>query len=152
MPIALDPDQTFEVVLKTDQSKPPESRPTFVFRYLTERALRKARKFGADKEAHDRMAFDEIIDGLKAEINNHLATWRNLTPDERPIEDIGDVCTIQELWQLYYAMLAGGSLDVESKKNSDMPSPDSGEKSVETTAPETPQNAETVHLFESPPK
>ena len=143
MPIALDPEQTFEVVLKTDQSKPPESRPVFLFRHLTARQLRRIAKLGDDREALKASTVDKITDDLIATIGEALAGWRHIDR-EFSAESLDTICTIGELWELYYAMRSGGSLDVESKKNSDMPSPDSGEKSVEKVVQETPQNAETA--------
>ena len=37
MPIALDPNRRFSVVLKSDQTGPEDQRPTFHFRYLSGR-------------------------------------------------------------------------------------------------------------------
>jgi hypothetical protein len=41
MPLALDPNETFEVVLRSDQAKPPAERPTLRFRHLTRRVSRR---------------------------------------------------------------------------------------------------------------
>ncbi len=141
MPIALDPDETFDVVLKTDQSKPAGKRPTFMFRHLTTRALRKAKKFLTDQAAVNASTFDEIMNALSQTINSHLDRWRNI---DAPITDpeLEDLCTRDELWELYYAMLMGGSLSAEEKKTLDLPSPANGAKSAEIPVAATLPSAE----------
>ena len=149
MPIALDPNQTFDVVLKSDQGKDAKIRPTFEFRHLTSRQLRQAMQFGDDRDALEEMTFDEIANKLETILTEHLAGWRYMPPAPEHDPSVGDLCTMDEMWELYYAMRSGASLKVESKKNSATPSPDSGDRSAEMTVAETPDDVGIAPVTEN---
>ena len=44
MPLALEPDQTIEISLKCDESKPLETRPAFIVRFMSSRDRRRVRE------------------------------------------------------------------------------------------------------------
>lgn len=86
MPLALDPSETVPVYLKYDQRKPIESRPAFIFHFLTSAELRKIRRLRREaSEAKD----DE--DAVEAKVDEILLVglvgWKNLNGrDGKPIE------------------------------------------------------------------
>ncbi len=85
MPVALDPQQRLELVLKSDKKIPKAKRPTFVFRYLTGREWGKAASIfdslqglGSGSEAMNSV-FDAVRIGLVG--------WRNMNkPDGTAIK------------------------------------------------------------------
>lgn len=78
MPLALDPEETFEVVLPSDRPKPKGRRPTFRFRHPTARTARRLRQilrlpaeeFAADAEA--------LIAEIWRILQEHCVGWRRM--------------------------------------------------------------------------
>ena len=122
MPIALDPGHTAGYVLKRDQQKPENSRPTFLFHYLTRaesrrvRDLRERARGEQDQDASEQLLNDALLVGLVG--------WRNVadrngkavefTPSS---ESLDEVLTLVEKWELannYPAMLH--NLEVQALK------------------------------------
>lgn len=134
MPLALDPNETFEVVLRSDQARPETDRPTFLCRHLIYRERRDLRAISS--RAADRTLSETDIDALLAVCDRHLAGWRNLQ-DERggalafpPAGGLATVLTPPEIWEMAAALLGGGSLDADEKKESGSPSPSSSDGSA----------------------
>src|SRR5438132_1281370 len=113
MPIALDPGQTAGYVLKRDQQKPENSRPTFMFHYLTRAESRRVRdvreqaRAEQDAEASEQLLDEALLVGLVG--------WRNVVDrngkavEFAPNADrLDEVLTLVEKWELannYPAML-----------------------------------------------
>ena len=133
MPIACDPNSTFILVLKSDESKPAASRPGFIFRYLTGRQWKGIDEIQREsgKTETNTEGYDRLIDGIKTA----LVDWRNMTDrDGRAIEfdpsKLDDILTLAEAWELLFGILANTSLQKEEKKNLDSPSDSSTEPSA----------------------
>jgi len=152
MPMALEPDQTFEIVLESDAGKDPP-RPAFRARYLSGRQWRRV------SEMDERMAAaaggaaacDVLYDALRL----CVAGWRNLiNGSERPIEVAGrqiapgahvpyspesleDVLTIAEGQELLVRCVTGAAGPNEAeRKNSPSPSPSAPDESATAAEPD----------------
>jgi len=143
MPIALDPSQTFEIAVKSDEALPIDERPVFVYRFAAGRELRRMReiyekvmKAGDDTE----MPFatmDELFDRLR----ERLIGWRNMIDpatgehiDFDPAE-LDRLITLPEAFELLARVCTQGP-DREEKKRLESLSECSTEKSA-ATAPDT---------------
>jgi hypothetical protein len=83
MPLILDPDQVCEVVLRTDQKKPPEKQPTFIFKTLTGRDWLKIVELSGQASSGEdsvRLIFD-APDGAEIQFNLDVLD-ELLTPTE----------------------------------------------------------------------
>lgn len=142
MPLALDTNERFSVVLESDLGKPEGERPTFTFRFLSIREWREVAKVGDDKAALDAMAPDDALDAILDAIRLNLVGWRHMKDRRgKPIEfsytELDTVLTLGEAWELYYSARRQNRLDPESKKNSESPSPTATAKSAASADPET---------------
>jgi len=124
MPIAVEPNKSFRVVLKSDADKPIESQPYFLFRYLSGRDWRslteKVNKLG-DKDT-GKSALDGIFDILQF----GLVGWKNMiAPDGQPIlydpAELDRLLTITESNELLIKFRNQG-IEAEELKNSGLPS------------------------------
>lgn len=129
MPIALDPNETVDVVLPGDAEKPAESRPTFIARYLTSREKKVVEKLV--REASADIEKSENIAKLDAALALQLVGWRNLLDRQgQPIafevvKDsagsrliVDDVLTDEERFDLCLgALTAVGMGELDKKKS-----------------------------------
>jgi hypothetical protein len=122
VPIACDPNATYEFVLKSDQEK-PEPRATFIFRHLVMRQKRIYRKLEQrkDNELRD-LGADQVIEKLYECLAQVLVGWRDLkdaagaavafpsaeakSPKPEALQSLlDDLLTEGELWELYWAAI-----------------------------------------------
>lgn len=85
MPVALDPSETVPVYLKYDQRKPVESRPTFIFHFLTSAELRTIRRLRREATAakEDEDAVENKVDEI---LMIGMVGWKNVNGrDGQPI-------------------------------------------------------------------
>lgn len=112
MPIAIDPDQTVDYVLKHDAKKPPESRPVFVCRALSRRESR--RVIGMVEAAHaerdDAASYQKLIDALRVGV----VGWRGM-PIPFDLDRIDEICTDGELWELAWGYPLGANLTSDDR-------------------------------------
>jgi len=145
MPIALDPTQTFEIALRSDEDQPAETRPVFVYRFAAGRELRRMRSIyeqviSADADAEMPFAtMDDLFDQLR----ERLVGWRNMidpaTQREIPFDaaEIDALITLPEAFELLARVCTQGP-DREEKKRLPLPSECSTEKSAGDVAAPTP--------------
>ena len=139
MPLATDPNQTFEVVLISDRDKPENEQPAFIYRYSTGRQWRAANEFrqkiNAAKDDSE-MPFD-TLDELYAMISNRMIGWRNMkdpdTGDDLPfdISRLDDILTLPEAFELLALKLEQRVNEMDKKKLESL-SVSSSELSVKT--------------------
>lgn len=133
MPLILNPDSTYDVVLSTDRDKPAGEQPVFVFQYLSGRKWKKIAElsdaFDDSKNSFDtiNLAFDAIRVGLTG--------WRNMidpSGTEIPYDPklLDEILTPDEAVELMQAAVSQGP-SLEDKKKLDLPSDSDTEKSVE---------------------
>lgn len=135
MPIACDPNQTFEVVLPCDQGK--AAPPTFIFRYRSYRRYAAVEAFLADKANLNVASAAKVYEHLRADI----AGWRNVADElgeAVPFDGqrLEDVTAAGDAFDLLSASQAQCRLGSDDRKNSDSPpggSPAASAAAAETT-------------------
>ena len=106
MPLALEPNQTFRVVLASDSRKPTDEQPFFKCSFLSER---KWREFAA---TIDKIADAKNDDEASAKLLEVLATcvvgWGRMTDPATGkdipynVADFDRLLTLLEMWELIY--------------------------------------------------
>lgn len=123
MPKSLDPSSRLTMVLACDVDKPRETQPRIFARTLT---LNQQRKLIA---AMDRMRNtpDGKIDAALDAAEICLTGWENMTDPATGQaiifgrETIGDVLNIDELIEVFNAVMLSGSASASEKKESELP-------------------------------
>lgn len=112
MPRALDPNDTFDVVLDSDKNKDPQ--PTFVFRAATGRQWRQM-GIALDKPGVEVGAYcDHLYDAVKTTLTN----WHGMNDIAYDQEKLEDLITPIEAREILHKVLEQGVLSPEAKKNS----------------------------------
>jgi len=132
MPVSLDPNARFDVVLISDQGK--DSPPTFVFKH---RSFRQARDWAAKVDAATESKDNQRVDALEGAVEAFLVGWHDIVePDGLHIpygeegSHIGDFLTASEIWELWMALNYERSVTDEDLGKLDSPSPSSTEPSA----------------------
>jgi len=120
MPLALEPNKTFKVVLESDKKKPADKQPYFEFRFLSGRAWKMLAQKRAEiqKSASGDEAFDKLFEILSV----GMVGWGNMIdPDtKKPIpfnkKDLDRLLTISELSEILVKFQNQG-LEVDDLKN-----------------------------------
>lgn len=112
MPKLLDPDCTFDAILRDDKGK--DTPPAFVFKALS---VRRFNKIVDDYEGIDAIDSESgkmkvIVNALKA----GLVGWHNMGRDFNA-DDLDDILTIGEAVELLEYMLAGQQISGDDAKN-----------------------------------
>ena len=141
MPIPLSKEDTFKLVLKSDENKPEPDRPWFKFNFLSGRQQKKLAEL-LDSFSESKKSLEVIVKSFDM-IRPLIVGWGNLTDktgkeisfDRDKLEDIMQFAEAQELaWKLF-----GFSVpDINELKNLESQSPMSMEKSA------NPENAESA--------
>lgn len=124
MPLALEPTETFRVVLESDKKKPEAERPYFEFRHLSGREWRKLAKL-TDSGSEPKDGLDEMDDAIKM-ISSGLVGWGNMkTATSTTIrfnkKRLDEILTPAETFELLIKFRNQG-LTVDDEKNLDSPS------------------------------
>jgi len=149
MPLALDPEATFDFWLESDKDKPAERRPTFIFKHLS---LRQTRAAAGPIDAVSTTAdtggtIAALCDGVRA----GLVGWRGMTGrdgNDIPYDParLDEIITAREAWELWFGAATGRSPNEADLKNSESPSHSSSANSAKgagqagTAAEDTSQN------------
>jgi len=133
MPIAISPDETFRIVLKSDQGKPPAQQPFFEFRCLSCREWKEVVRaitamLGSDSGEE---AIDKTLDILR----KGLVGWGNMkdpaTGEAIPYEPANlDTLLILDEAQELLVRFRDHSPSEEDKKKFDSPSPSNTDTSA----------------------
>lgn len=135
MPIALDPNETAPVALRSDTDKPEAERPVFLFRHLTRKHRRQVDAWTAELYAAES---DEVVEGLLDKVILHgLAGWRNMGTDYDPakLDDILTGAEKMELALVYPREVT--RVELSKKKASGSPPSPATAGSAPTAAPPT---------------
>ena len=125
MPLVLEPNQIFKVVLESDKSKPENKRPYFKFRYLSGRDWKKLAKTadGINKAKTGEQAINVIFELLVT----GLVGWGNMVDPKthKKIEfnkdNLDQLVTMKEANELLVKFRNQG-IEVEDLKNLGSPS------------------------------
>ena len=119
MPLKLEPGQTFDVYLKTDAEKPPETRPTFMVNVVSVRDSRNiANAIEQLTDLNNLDTTDQFYDGLLDLAEKHVAGWRNMG-QEFSREALQDLLTYLELRELLNWIQLGQHMTADEKKSSE---------------------------------
>jgi len=147
--LALDPRETFEVLVASEEGTPDATRSRFTFRYLSAREFRKVNALAGEYEALKALSSDQVLDRLTAALRVNLVGWcvREVDTESVPfdLEKLEDICTVSELWELFDAARRQSRLDGPEKNASGSPSPTSTDTLVEDApaAPAAPTDPPT---------
>jgi hypothetical protein len=118
MPVFLEPDQKFPIVLACDKDKPAESRPTFFAKSQPVRGQRRIAnvldRLTQDKEVTSDQLFDDAIE----ELGRVLTGWQNMGQPYSK-EALEDVLNYQECRELLRLVSYNQHVTLEEKKSSE---------------------------------
>ena len=118
MPVFLEPDQKFSIVLASDKDKPIETRPTF---FAKSQSMRGQRRIA---EVLDRLTSDESVttDQLFTDIVDKLAEvlvgWVHMSNIPYSKEALEDVLSYSEARELLRMVSYNQHVTLEEKKSS----------------------------------
>jgi len=114
MPIALEPNLKFPVVLDSDADKPVESRPTFYSRSLT---MREQQKLSEEMdESLQNKTTDEIFQATCKLLKKYLVGWSNMGSFAFEDCDLQSLLSHNEARELLRKILANQFLQHDEKK------------------------------------
>ncbi|MBN1377860.1 MAG: hypothetical protein JXA04_01340 [Gammaproteobacteria bacterium] len=134
MPIALDPDSTFKIILRSDEDKPEDSKPAFIFKYPTGRQWRKIAQ--VQDNLDDIESSNDLANKVFDSVKTLLVGWENMVDttgqcigyDQEKLEDI---LTLPEAEELIFAVL-NQVPNFKDKKKLDLPLDSDTSSSVKT--------------------
>lgn len=134
MPLILDPEATFEVVLDYDKKKDKKVRPVFVFKYLSARQWKKLAEIHDNFIEWSKIGTDSILNHTFEGLRMVMVDWRNMKTAkgesiEFDMEKLEDMLTPSEADELLIAAVQQAP-SVEDKKKLDLPSDSSTEQSA----------------------
>lgn len=124
MPLALDTEQTFDLVLESDQKKPADKRPTFTFRFLSNREWKQIAKLADNIQDLQKRGLEPLLTEVENGLRISLVGWRHMTDPKtgKPIpykpENLDMIINPAEMWELVFKVRNHVSLDITDKKKS----------------------------------
>lgn len=115
MPIFLEPDQKYPVVLDSDKDKEP--KPTFLAKSQSMRGQQRVADC-LDKWNDDGITAGDLFDATVQTLGEVLVGWKNMG-QEYSVDALRDVLTYGEARELLRKVMHNQHLDLESKKNSE---------------------------------
>ena len=115
MPLFLEPDQRFPVVLDSDKDKPEDVRPTFYCKALSGRGMaRLADWLDTPREGKVTQMLDEHAD----ELMQHCVGWANI-PEQYPFgkESFIEILHYMEMRELLRKIMLNQHVQLEEKKS-----------------------------------
>ncbi len=122
MPLAIDPNETFRIVLESDKGKSPE--PYFEYRFSPVHELRIAENFHkrVNKAKVDSDIGEDCYKELFSLLTKRLEGWGNMGQDYNPVE-LDKILNLNEAMELFFAMLQQTpSIEDKKKLESALPS------------------------------
>jgi len=116
MPLFLEPDQSFPIVLDCDKDKPAETRPTF---YAKSQSMRGQRKISEamDKVFDETIKLSDMFSTVLAELEEVLVGWSNMGSYAFCRESMEIVLNYQEARELLRKVLSNQHVKAEEKKD-----------------------------------
>lgn len=115
MPLFLEPDQRFPIVLESDKDKPIEKRPTFYARSQSMRGIRKIAEVVDQMDSAQKM--DEMLKLVLDELMDCLTGWANMGEYSFSRESLEIVLTYPEARELIRKVMANQHVQAEEKKS-----------------------------------
>lgn len=116
MPISLEPDKRFPVVLDCDKDKPKESRPTF---YVLSQTMRGHLQIleTLDKWSEDGVTPAALFEATCEQLTRIVAGWQHMGQYEFGKADLRDMLTYSEARELLRKCAYNSHLEQEEKKS-----------------------------------
>ncbi len=116
MPIFLEPDQRFPIVLASDKDKPIETRPTFFAKSQSMRGQRKISQVLDRMFSDEDVKPDELFDDALNVLSEVLVGWKNMGEHEFSRDGLEAVLCYSEARALMW-QVAQNQIDPEEKKS-----------------------------------
>ena len=106
MPLALEPNETIEIILESDMEKPPESRPVFIYQVLSGAEFRSLGK--VMDGLSDSKDTDEVVTKVYDGVRLGLIGWKNMFDYKNnkmldfDLSIIENILTIQEAHEIIH--------------------------------------------------
>jgi len=118
MPLALEPNQRLQFILKSDQGKTPP--PSFYYHALSARDVGVKQK--AINDLPNEATGTKTTDLIKAQLEGVLVDWDNMTGRDGKaipfnLAELDAILTVNEMWELTFGILAGNHVSDDEKKN-----------------------------------
>jgi len=117
MPIFLEPDQRFPVVLDSDKDKPVESRPTFFAKSQSMRGQRKISQVLDRMFSDEDVKPDELFNDALDVLSDVLVGWKNMGGIEFSRDGLEEVLNYSEARDLMRLVARNQHLNHEEKKS-----------------------------------
>lgn len=145
MPLALDPQETFDLVLESDQAKPEAEQPTFTFRYLSNREWKQVAKTTDKLSELRKEGLDNMLTSIEEGLKVGLVDWKNIKDRDGnsiPYDParLDDIIIQAEMFELLFAVRDKTCLGYLDKKKLESALPSSMDKSVESVNLPKPAN------------
>lgn len=115
MPLCLEPNQRFPIVLDIDADKPLDTRPTF---FAVSLSMREQTKLSAGMDAAlSHSSTEAIFDATCELLNSYLVGWSNMGPHAFGTADVRDFLTHTEARELLRKILGNSHVSLEEKKS-----------------------------------
>lgn len=115
MPIFLEPDHAFKVVLGSDKDKPPGERPTFVVKSQSMRGHQSIAVV-LDKLHEDEATVEELFALTSAKLAEVVMGWHNMG-GIKPGTDFREFLTYQEARELLMLVMHNQHVTPDEKKS-----------------------------------
>lgn len=115
MPLCLEPNQRFPIVLDIDADKPVDTRPTF---FVVSLSMREQTKLSAGMDAalsHDKT--EQIFDATCELLDDYIVGWSNMGTHTYPDACVKDFLTHGEARELLRKILGNSHVSPEEKKS-----------------------------------
>lgn len=118
MPIFLEPDQSFPVVLACDENKPASERPTFFAKSQSMRGQQQLAK-RIDEITDNNPSLPELFSNTIDELMKVITGWENMGGWEFSKESLEQVLSYGEARELLRKVMANQHVRPEEKKDSE---------------------------------
>jgi hypothetical protein len=117
MPVFLEPDQSFPVVLESDRDKPADSRPVFFAKSQSMRGHERILAVLDSLRNDENITPAELFANTCAALGTVLTGWRNMSGHEFSVDAIRDVLTYQEARELLLKVAYNQHMTSDEKKD-----------------------------------
>lgn len=116
MPIALEPNLTFDVWLESDKDKPVASRPVFIAKTQSLRKQREIHRV-VDMIFEEDVKVDEVFDSAVKCLLESCSGWRNMGEHSFDAEGIESVLSFSEIREILRKVAANQKMSGDEKKD-----------------------------------
>jgi hypothetical protein len=117
MPVCLEPEQRFPVVLDSDMGKPLATRPTF---FVLSLSMREQSALSAGMDAAlSHTKTNDVLSATCELVKKYLVGWSNMGKYTFPESDIQEFLTHREARELLTKLMVSSYVSLEEKKSSE---------------------------------